>query len=147
MQLEASPDTQLSLPSFSEDRTTSSSSASASTTRDLSALTYNLALLNYKMFGFVPVRQAPHVPERRTAALRNVFGSDDIIAFQEIWNPPDGQRFAERADASGYRYFDPPKLHASNGLGIAIRKQLIAPGSARSPIATLPSPNSCRVSI
>ena len=126
--LEASQDTQLSLPSFSEDRTTSSSSASASTTRDLSALTYNLALLNYKMFGFVPVRQAPHVPERRTAALRNVFGSDDIIAFQEIWNPPDGQRFAERADASGYRYFDPPKLHASNGLGIAIRKQLIAPG-------------------
>ena len=85
------------------------------------------------MFGFLPVRQAPHVEERRMEALRNVYGSDDIVAFQEIWNPPDGQRFAERADASGIVILTPPKIHASNGLGIAIRKDLIAPGSSSNP--------------
>ena len=60
------------------------------------------------------------------AALRNVFGSDDIVAFQEIWNPPDGRRFAGVQTLRDIVILT-PKHHASNGLGIAIRKHLIAP--------------------
>ena len=124
---EASPDTQLGLPSSTENIAKPDADSPETTRRELSALTYNLALLDYKMFGFLPVRQAPHVAERRKEALRSVYGTDHIVAFQEIWGAADGQRFAEQADASGYRYFDPSKFHASNGLGLAIRKDLIAP--------------------
>ncbi len=95
-------------------------------TRALTALTYNLALLDYKIFGFLTVRQAPHVKERREFLLNATFGEDDIIALQEVWNPVDGHRFSKQAALTGYRYFDPPKGHASNGLGLAIRESLIS---------------------
>ena len=96
----------------------------------LKLLTYNTALLNYKIFGFIPVRFAPLVEERRSAILEAVFLHDDIVALQELWEPVDGDIFAQEAHKRGFAYFNPSKAHASNGLGLAIRRSIIDPSSA-----------------
>lgn len=92
---------------------------------DLSLLTYNTGLLDYEIFGSFTVAEVPYLEERLTPLLERIFIEDDIIAFQEIWRPTDAEKFFETAKERGYSYFDTPKHHASNGLGIAVKRELI----------------------
>jgi len=94
-------------------------------TAELKLLTFNTALLDYKLFGFLSVRSAPDVDARRDAILKSVFLHDDIVAFQELWSPDEAPKFAAEAQVHGFDYFNPTKAHASNGLGLAIRQSLI----------------------
>ena len=98
----------------------------------LSLLTFNTALLDYKIFGFLSVKYAPLVPERRQKILENIYKTDDIIGLQELWQPSEADHFEKAATSQGYRFFNPTKTHASNGLALAIREDLV---DTSSPVA------------
>ena len=93
----------------------------------LSLLTYNVGLLDYEIFGVFTMADVPHLEQRRDPLLRDVFANDDIIGFQEVWRPLEAGLFQAEAEQRGYDFFDTPRHHASNGLGLAIKRDLIDP--------------------
>jgi endonuclease/exonuclease/phosphatase family metal-dependent hydrolase len=96
----------------------------------LSVLSYNVALLDVDLFGFVPYAESPHLPDRRHALPGLIFSSGaDVVLLQEVWLDEDVDGFSRRGEALGYRPFVHPREGHNDGLMTFIREDIIAGGS------------------
>ncbi len=96
----------------------------------LSVLTYNIALLDVQLLGFIQYAQTPDLEVRRKATAARIFERDnDIILLQELWIDEDVAEFAATAEEFGYRAFVQDRTSHNDGLGIYIKESAIAGGT------------------
>lgn len=96
----------------------------------LSILSYNLALLDAKLLGFIPYAQTPDLDARRKITAGRVFARGvDIVLLQELWLDEDVAEFFSSADEFGYRGFVQDRNGHNDGLGIFIKQSAIAGGT------------------
>lgn len=87
----------------------------------LRLLSWNLALLDVRIFGRV-YKQSPWLEQRRPVVFERLLGSGaDLLLLQELWQPPEIRLLDRLASASGYRLFCPPR-EARDGLAILLRE-------------------------
>ena len=98
----------------------------------LSILSYNLALLDAKLLGFIPYAQTPDLDARRKITAGRVFARGvDIVLLQELWLDEDVAEFFSSADEFGYRGFVQDRNGHNDGLGIFIKQSAIAGGTTK----------------
>ncbi len=92
----------------------------------LSFLTYNVALLDAKLFGFIDYSASPHLDERRNELPKIILEKNhDIIVLQEVWLDEDVDRFREKADEAGYFVHTGPRDEYNDGCVTLIRKSIM----------------------
>ncbi len=102
--------------------------AAAADARVLRVLTYNVALLDAKLFGLVPYTATPDLDVRAPMLFDRVFEADyDILTLQEVWRTEDLERLRESAERHGYWVASTDRKGATDGLAIAVKKSL-SPG-------------------
>lgn len=93
----------------------------------LSVLTYNVALLDVSLFGFVPFTSTPHLDARRPLLAAAIFSQGyDVIGLQELWGSADVARFRQAAEAAGYWLVTSPRDGYTDGLALAVRRGVAA---------------------
>ena len=92
----------------------------------LSVLTYNVALLDAKIFGFIDYSASPHLAERRDKLPQIVLEQNhDIIMLQEVWVDEDVARFKDKAKEAGYHVHTGPRDEYNDGCVTLIRKSIM----------------------
>lgn len=92
----------------------------------LKVLSYNVALLDVKLYGFIPYKKTPFLDERRDELPGLIYAQGyDVLGLQEVWTDEDLQRFVREAEAAGYRAFHGPREEYNDGVLILIRRELI----------------------
>lgn len=93
----------------------------------LSVLSYNVALLDVSLFGFVPFTATPHLEARRALLPNAIFSQGyDVIGLQELWSPGDFARFRAAAQAAGYWLVGSSRDGFTDGLALAVKRALSA---------------------
>lgn len=83
----------------------------------LRVLSYNIALLNAKLLGFIDYSRSPYLEERRTQLPDLIFGqAHDVIFLQEVWDVRNVELFVAKATAHGYLAFVGPRTSYDDGL-------------------------------
>jgi endonuclease/exonuclease/phosphatase family metal-dependent hydrolase len=97
----------------------------------LSVLSYNIALLDVKLFGFIQYAQTPDLDVRRQTTAARIFERGaDIILLQELWIDEDVEEFLKTGEDLGYRGFVQDRSGHNDGLGIFIKETAIAGGTS-----------------
>ncbi|MDP2341998.1 MAG: endonuclease/exonuclease/phosphatase family protein [Deltaproteobacteria bacterium] len=97
----------------------------------LSVLSYNIALLDVKLLGFIPYAQTPDLEARRRASAGRIFERGaDIVLLQELWIDQDVEEFIKTGEELGYRGFVQDRDGHNDGLGIFIKETAIAGGTS-----------------
>lgn len=105
--------------------------ARAETGTPLKVLTYNLALLDVKIFGFIGYARSPLLDERVDELPDLVFSDDaDVIFLQELWRPEDVTLFRNAAAQKGYSFFIGPRESYNDGVATLIRDSVKDPAGA-----------------
>jgi endonuclease/exonuclease/phosphatase family metal-dependent hydrolase len=100
-----------------------SNPAPAANARTLRLLTYNVALLDAKLFGLVPYTATPDLEARAPILFDHVLAAGhDIVTLQEVWRPADVQRLLGAAERAGYWVAVSDRRGATDGLAIAVKK-------------------------
>ena len=96
---------------------------------DLAVMTYNLGLLDFRVFGYAV--QSPALDARRGAAPAMLFElGHDVLLLQEVWRWRDVDVLAQEAHAHGYVIWPgTPDRHEEHGLVIAVRAERIGGGT------------------
>jgi endonuclease/exonuclease/phosphatase family metal-dependent hydrolase len=98
----------------------------------LTVLSYNVALLDVSLFGFVPYSQTPDLEERRRVLPGRIFATGhDIILLQEVWDPRDVDEFTRRGREAGYLGFAQGRFDYNDGLITFIKRDILAGGSTQ----------------
>jgi endonuclease/exonuclease/phosphatase family metal-dependent hydrolase len=96
----------------------------------VTALDYNVALLDAHIFGIIPYKRTPDLDERKNALPGLIFARDaDVIALQEVWRPEDVDTFLREGEQHGYRGFHQPRDDHNDGVMIFVRESSIAGGT------------------
>ena len=92
----------------------------------LTVLTWNVALLDAKVFGFIKYSRSPFLEERcgRLPAVAPQ-GGFDVVLLQEVWRAADVERFRTAAEAAGYRVFVGPRDDYDDGLLLLVRSEAL----------------------
>ncbi len=97
----------------------------------LTVLSYNVALLDVNVLGFIPYAETPDLEVRRRVTPGLIFGrGDDVILLQELWLDEDVKEFTSTAAQHGYQAFVQDRDGHNDGLAVFIRDQAIAGGSS-----------------
>jgi exonuclease III len=104
--------------------------ARAGNATTLRVLTYNVALLDAKVFGLIRITATPDLEARAPMLFPTVFAEGyDIITFQEVWRAQDVERMRAAAETAGYWVVTSERRGGTDGLAIAVKKTLsAAPG-------------------
>lgn len=93
----------------------------------LRLLTFNVALLDAKVLGFIDYARTPFLAERRAdlpdLVLERGF---DVVFLQEVWLEEDVSRFESAAEQHGYRSFKTARTDYNDGLLLMVRRSAIA---------------------
>ncbi len=93
----------------------------------LRLLTFNVGLLDAKLFGLVPYTATPHLDARAPLLFERVLAEGyDIIVLQEVWRHEDVERLEAAAEDSEYWVSTTDRRGSTNGLAIAVKKSLTA---------------------
>ncbi|MCB9781268.1 MAG: endonuclease/exonuclease/phosphatase family protein [Alphaproteobacteria bacterium] len=93
----------------------------------LTVLTWNVALLDVKVFGR-PHKASPYVDERRVPVLeRALRAGADVVLLQEVWHAQDVGALRRLAADAGYRVACPERAHV-DGLAVLLRDGIVAGG-------------------
>jgi len=105
-----------------------SPSAAAAPAVNLHVLTYNIALLDARIFwGLFPYLRAPLLDERRAPLAEAIFSSDhEVVFLQELWRGQDVALFIETAKKHGYAAFASPRADHTDGLVLFVKAALVA---------------------
>lgn len=118
----------------------------------LRLLSYNVALLDVDLLGFIPYKRTPFLDERRPELPELILGAGyDVLTLQEVWLPQDLSAFLVEAEEKGYRGFHGPREQYKDGVLTLVRADLIAPGTepqvhaepyeAQDPLEYFPGPH------
>jgi len=92
----------------------------------LTVLSYNIALLDAKLFGFIDYSASPHLTERRDELPRLILEKNhDILMLQEAWVDEDVERFKVAADDAGYFLHTGPRDEYNDGCVTLIKKSIM----------------------
>jgi endonuclease/exonuclease/phosphatase family metal-dependent hydrolase len=93
-------------------------------------LSYNVALLDAQIFGFIDYKRTPSLEERRRALPELVFTDGaEVICLQEVWREEDVESFTVDARALGYQAFSQPRGDYNDGVMIFLKSSAIAGGT------------------
>lgn len=96
----------------------------------LTVLTYNVAMLDVDLLGFIPYAETPELNTRRKDTPAKILGRGaDIVLLQEVWLAEDVEEFFATADEFGYRGFVQDREGHNDGLAIFIKESDIAGGT------------------
>lgn len=96
----------------------------------LSVLTWNVALLDAAIFGFIPYVSSPNLDQRRRVLPGLAFETGaDVILLQELWVAEDVEAFERRARGAGYVGFSHDRGSGNDGLIVFVRSDVIAGGT------------------
>lgn len=96
----------------------------------LSVLTYNVAMLDVNIFGFIPYAETPDLETRRRSTPGLIFGRGaDVVLLQEVWIDQDLEEFLRTGEDLGYRGFAQDRRTHNDGLAIFIKETAIAGGT------------------
>ncbi len=92
----------------------------------LKVLTWNVALLDAKVFWFFDYSRSPYLEERCGKLPAVAFeGGFDVVFLQEVWRDEDVERFRAAAEAAGYRALVGPRDEYNDGLVLAVRTEVL----------------------
>lgn len=98
----------------------------------LTVLSYNVAMLNVDLFGFIPYAETPELETRRKTTPAKILGrGDDVVLLQEVWLDEDVEEFFATADELGYHGFVQDRSGHNDGLAIFIKDSAIAGGTTQ----------------
>jgi hypothetical protein len=112
-------------------------------------MSYNVALLDAKIFGRFDYAETPFLEERRPVLPDLIFREAfDIILLQEVWVDSDVQFFKKRAEAYGYYVYSGESDDYNDGILTCIKKTRIhqvisaesVPYQVRDPLEYFPGP-------
>lgn len=104
-------------------REQASNPPAAANARTLRLLTYNVGLLDAKLFGLIPYTATPDLDARAPILFDRVFAEGfDIVTLQEVWRPADVDRMREAAERAGYWVATSERKGMTDGLAIAVKK-------------------------
>lgn len=96
----------------------------------LTVLTYNVAMLDVNLFGFVPYAETPELETRRQTSPALIFARDaDVVLLQEVWLDEDVEEFLRTGEEFGYRGFVHERSGHNDGLVTFIKESAIAGGT------------------
>lgn len=96
----------------------------------LSVLSYNVALLDVDLLGFIPYAETPTLALRRSSLANVIFSrGDDVVLLQELWLQPDVEEFLATGEELGYRGFVQDRADHNDGLAVFISDGIIAEGT------------------
>ncbi len=122
-------------------RQRASNPAAATDARTLRVLTYNVALLDAKLFGLIPYTATPDLELRAPVLFDLVLeAGHDVLLLQEVWRPEDLERLREAAQRHGYWIATSDRKGMTDGLAIAV-KQSVSPGPTEVGFASYDQPS------
>lgn len=93
--------------------------------RTVRLLTYNVGLLDAKLFGLVPYTATPDLEARAPILFERVLAEGyDIIVMQEVWRQVDVERLQAAAEVADYWVSMTDRSGSTDGLAIAVKKSL-----------------------
>tara|TARA_Y100001954_G_C15801067_1_gene600128 strand:+ start:620 stop:1987 length:1368 start_codon:yes stop_codon:yes gene_type:complete len=118
---ESAPDPTALLQSHQEANAQRSESSGS-----LSVLSYNVALLDAQIFGFIDWSQSPDLAERQKELPDLIINEDyDILMLQEVWLDADVTRFTEVGEAAGYMVHVGPRNEYNDGCLTLVKKDIV----------------------
>lgn len=97
----------------------------------VSVLSYNVALLDAELLGFIDYKATPDLEERRRVLPELIFDDDgpDVVCLQEVWREEDVDTFLTKGRALGYRGFTQDRREYNDGVMIFLKDEAIAGGT------------------
>lgn len=103
-----------------------SNPAEAPNSIPLKIISYNVALLDAELLGFIDYKQTPLLNERRGTLPSLILNRhDDIIFLQEIWRDEDVRNFTHEAISQGYRVFNGDRNSYNDGIMTLVKASRI----------------------
>ncbi|MCB9793135.1 MAG: endonuclease/exonuclease/phosphatase family protein [Alphaproteobacteria bacterium] len=94
---------------------------------ELRVLTYNVALLDARLFRLIPYKASPYLDERRPELPDLILSEGyDVLFLQEVWSKGDVARFEAAAEAHGYVAFTGPRKKYNDGLVTLVKEELVS---------------------